>query len=76
VVRFAPKATRPLSFRSQVYRRGICLLPAAKQQIPRATRRRFGMAITSGTFQAAPLTAKTRLSHHQQRGRIVLVDEA
>ena len=36
---------RPLSFRSQLYRRGICLLPAAKQQIPRATLARCGMTI-------------------------------
>jgi hypothetical protein len=33
------KTTRPLSFRSQVYRRGICLPPAAKQQIPHGTNR-------------------------------------
>jgi hypothetical protein len=33
---------RPLPFRSQVDRRGICLLPAAKQPIPRATLPRCG----------------------------------
>jgi hypothetical protein len=33
VVQFAQK--HPLSFRNRLYRRGICLLPAAKQQIPR-----------------------------------------
>jgi hypothetical protein len=30
------RSTRPLSFRSQLYRQGICFLPAAKQKIPRA----------------------------------------
>ena len=35
--------TFALSFRSQLYRRGICLLPAAEQQIPRAATPRFGM---------------------------------
>jgi hypothetical protein len=45
LVRLAPKQSSLLSFRSQVYRRGICFLPAAKQQIPGATRQRFGMTI-------------------------------
>jgi hypothetical protein len=45
VVQFAQQQPHPLSFRSQVYRRGICLLPAAKQQIPRATLPRFEMTI-------------------------------
>ncbi len=43
-----------LSFRRQLYRRGICFLPAAKQQIPRATGPRFGMTIRRD-FQIAPL---------------------
>jgi hypothetical protein len=47
VVQFAQK-TASLSFRSQLYRRGICLPPAAKQQIPRATIPRFGMTILRG----------------------------
>jgi hypothetical protein len=47
---FAQKTT-PLSFRSQVYRRGICLLPAAKQQILRATLPRFGMTFLWGIFK-------------------------
>src|SRR6266852_8417384 len=37
-VRFCATTTPPLSFRSRLYRRGICWLPAAKQQIPRTTR--------------------------------------
>jgi hypothetical protein len=41
----------PLSFRSQVYRRGVCLLPAAKQQILRATLPRFGMTFLLGIFK-------------------------
>src|SRR5450755_3396678 len=40
---FAQQQTHPLSFRSRHYRRGICLLPVATQQIPRANRPRFGM---------------------------------
>src|SRR5258708_4170735 len=48
-----------LSFRSQLYRRGICLLPAAKQQIPRATLPRFGMTILGG--QTTPLLTFTRV---------------
>jgi parvulin-like peptidyl-prolyl isomerase len=43
MIQFAQKS--PLSFRSQLYRRGMCLLPGAKQQIPRATMARFGMTI-------------------------------
>jgi hypothetical protein len=39
------KNPTPLLFRSPLYRRGICLLPAAKQQIPRATMPPFGMSI-------------------------------
>jgi hypothetical protein len=46
-VQFCAKTT-PLSFRSQLDRRGICLQPAAKQQIPRATLPRFGMTILFG----------------------------
>jgi hypothetical protein len=41
----------PLSFRSQLYRRGVCLLPAAKQQILRATLPRFGMTFLWGIFK-------------------------
>lgn len=37
-----------MPFRSRFYRRGICLLPAAKQQIPRAIKLRFGMTILWG----------------------------
>jgi hypothetical protein len=44
-----------LSFRSQFYRRGIWLSPAAKQQIPRATIPRFGMTNPLGIFQTVPL---------------------
>src|ERR1700682_5252238 len=43
-----PKHPHPSSFRSQVYRRGIRLLTAAKQQIPRATMPCFGMRILWG----------------------------
>jgi hypothetical protein len=39
------------SFRRQLYRRGICFLPAAKQQIPRAAMPRFGMTILWGFFK-------------------------
>jgi hypothetical protein len=42
---------RPLSFRSQLYRRGICFRPAAKQQIPRATMSHFGMTILWRCFK-------------------------
>src|SRR5258708_40372794 len=48
-----------LSFRSQLYRRGICLLPAATQQIPRATLPRFGMTILGG--QTTPLRTVSRV---------------
>jgi len=48
VVQFAQEPPHPLSFQSQVYRRGICLLPAEKQQIPRATIPRFGMTTLMG----------------------------
>jgi hypothetical protein len=40
-----------LSFRSQLYRRGILLPQAAKQQIPRAIIPRFGMTILRGFFK-------------------------
>ena len=46
------KEAHTLSFRSRLYRRGICLLPAAKQQIPRAIKPRCGMTILQG-FQTA-----------------------
>jgi len=48
VGQLAQEQTHALSFRSQVYRREICLLPAAKQQIPRATIPRFGMTSIEG----------------------------
>jgi hypothetical protein len=51
VMESAQKQPHPLSFRSQVHRRGICPLPAAKQQIPRATLPRFGMTILLGIFK-------------------------
>jgi hypothetical protein len=51
--------TLSLSFRSQLYRRGICLPPAAKQQIPRATIPRFGMTILWEFF---------KLHHYQPMG--------
>jgi hypothetical protein len=44
-VQFAQSNPNALSFRSQFYRRGICFLLAAKQQIPRAITPRFGMTI-------------------------------
>jgi hypothetical protein len=50
--------TPSLSFRSQLYRREICLPPAAKQQIPRETIPRFGMTILWGFFKL----------HHYQIG--------
>src|SRR5450755_2841886 len=51
VVQLRKKTLHPLSFRSQIYRRGIRLLPAPKQQIPRATRPRFGMTTYLGIFK-------------------------
>jgi hypothetical protein len=57
VVQFAQKQPHPLSFRSQVDRRGIYLLPAAKQQIPRATMPRFGM---TNLWGFSNYTTKTR----------------
>jgi hypothetical protein len=48
-VEFPQEQSHALSFRSQLYRRGICLLPASKQQIPRATMPRFGMTILWGS---------------------------
>src|SRR4029077_9264463 len=43
-----------------VYRRGICLLPAAKQQIPRATLPRGGMTIS---FAGSSNYATTKFPH-------------
>ena len=48
VVQLCETNPRTLSFRSQVYRRGICLLPAAEQLIPRAKMPRIGMTIPWG----------------------------
>jgi hypothetical protein len=47
-VQFAQNNPHRSSFRSWLLRRRICLLPAAKQQIPRATKLRLGMTILWG----------------------------
>jgi hypothetical protein len=57
VVQFAQKQSHALSFRSQVHRRGICLLPAARQQVPRATIPRLGMTILMGFSNGAAIRA-------------------
>jgi hypothetical protein len=55
-----------LSFRSRLYRRGICLPLAAKQQIPRATIPRFGMTIVWGFFELhLPTVFETVSIRHQ-----------
>jgi len=49
VVQFATRTA--LVIPSPLYRRGICLLPAAKKQIPRAIIPRFGMTSAFGDFK-------------------------
>src|SRR3982074_2585951 len=58
-VQFAQNNPHRSSFRSRLVRRRICLLPAAKQQIPRATKPRFGMTIL-WDFQ---ITLLSRIAH-------------
>jgi hypothetical protein len=72
VVQFARKQSHPLLFRCHLYRRGICLLPAAKQQIPRSAMPRFGMTIPLGVFKlhhnpAAARCDELRATNYEQR---------
>jgi hypothetical protein len=55
VMQFAQKQSQSSSFRSRFYRRGICLLPAAEQQIPRATSPRCGMIMLWGFVEITAL---------------------
>jgi hypothetical protein len=48
----AVQLAHPLVIPKPVYRRGICLPPAAKQQIPRATMPRFGATIPLEFFKS------------------------
>jgi hypothetical protein len=66
-VQLAQKNPTPCVIPKPVYWPGICLPPAAKQQIPRATRPRFGMTIPWEFFESHPYEKPANLSFRAER---------